>query len=94
MEVVELTAEEYAQETAGLLRRSRGKNIELVKRAEKQPLRITFDSGTNIHSKITSFYGIRRKLKAQVAILHRGNAILMGPGQYTTRKRRSRTTPQ
>jgi hypothetical protein len=65
-----------------------GQNQALLKRAEKEPLQLDFETERKAVSKLTALYVVRRKMNAQVQLVRRGSTIFLGPGEYVPTLRR------
>jgi len=66
----------------GVRNTQRNSNITLLHKAETQPMRLSFSSGTKALYKVTALYAIRKRLNAQVRMMKQGAVIVMGPGVY------------
>jgi len=67
-----------------------GANHALLRRAEAEPLKLTFETDKKAISKQTMLYVVRRKLNAQVRIVRKKNVLFIGPGEYVPSNRRER----
>ena len=92
MEIKKISFEEFEDMVAGSSRRAPyGQNQSLLKKAEKEPMKLTFATEKKAISKLTALYVVRRKMNAQVKIVRRGSTLFIGPGEYvpTLRKKRN-----
>ena len=91
MEVVPITADEFERlSKAGTNRAPMGHNRALLTRAEKEVLKLVFESERRAINKLISLYVMRRRLNSQVRIVRRGTTLLMGPGEYVASLRKGR----
>jgi len=83
MKVEKITAEEFEGILAlGTKRAPHGQNQALLKKAETEPAKLTFETEKKAVSKQTAFYVVRRKLGAQVQIIRKKNILYIGPGEF------------
>jgi len=64
---------------------SRGDNVGLLRRAEKEPLKLKIASQKQSIFKMNSLYQMRKRINAQVAMRRIGDVIVLGPGRYPAR---------
>lgn len=74
--------------TAGAKRAPYGQNQSLLRRAESEPVKLTFETDRKAVSKQTALYVVRRKLGAQVRIVRKHDVLYIGPGEYMPSERR------
>lgn len=92
MEIKKISLEEFQEMVSQSSRRAPyGQNQSLLKKAESEPMKLSFENERKAISKLTALYVVRRKMNAQVKILRRNNVLYIGPGEYlpTIRKARS-----
>jgi hypothetical protein len=68
--------------SSGTKRAPYGQNQSLLRKAETEPVKLTFDNDKKAISKQTALYVVRRKLAAQVRIIRKKNVLFVGPGDY------------
>ncbi len=68
--------------TSGSKRAPYGQNQAMLRRAEDEPVKLTFETDKKAISKQTALYVVRRKLNAQVRIVRKKNLLFIGPGEY------------
>ena len=68
--------------TSGSKRAPYGQNQALLRKAESEPVKLTFPTDKKAISKQTALYVVRRKLNAQVWIVRKKNLLFIGPGEY------------
>ncbi|MFH1530807.1 MAG: hypothetical protein ABIK09_08770 [Pseudomonadota bacterium] len=68
--------------TSGSKRAPYGQNQALLRKAETEPVKLTFETDKKAISKQTALYVVRRKLNAQVRIVRKKNLLFIGPGEY------------
>ncbi|NQT49568.1 hypothetical protein HQ571_02640 [Candidatus Kuenenbacteria bacterium] len=67
-----------------------GQNQSLLRGAETEAVKLTFENDKKAISKLTALYVVRRKLNAQVRLLRKKNVLYVGPGDYTPSDRKAR----
>lgn len=77
--------------TTGSKRAPYGQNQSLLRKAEDEPVKLTFETEKKAISKQTALYVVRRKLNAQVRIVRRINILFIGPGEYVRTERADRS---
>jgi len=83
MKLEKITMTEFEEVlTSGSKRAPYGQNQSLLKKAETEPVKITFETDRKAVSKQTALYVVRRKLNAQVRIVRKKNVLFIGPGEY------------
>lgn len=91
MGIEKISLEEFQDVTASSARRAPyGQNQSLLKKAEKEPMKLTFENEKKAISKLTALYVVRRKMDAQVKIVRRANVLFVGPGEYNPTIRKPR----
>ena len=79
-----ITMDEFEQVlTTGSKRAPYGQNQALLRKAESDPVKLTFETDKKAISKQTALYVVRRKLNAQVRIVRKKEVLFIGPGEYT-----------
>ena len=73
--------------TTGSKRAPYGQNQSLLRKAETEPVKLTFETDKKAISKQTALYVVRRKLDAQVRIVRKKNVLYIGPGEYVPSNR-------
>jgi len=68
--------------TSGSKRAPYGQNQALLRKAETEPVKLTFETDKKAISKQTALYVVRRKLNAQVRIVRKKAILFIGPGEY------------
>lgn len=76
--------------TQGSKRAPYGQNQALLRKAESEPVKLTFETDKKAISKQTALYVVRRKLNAQVRIVRKKEVLYIGPGEYTPTDRSAR----
>ena len=93
MDIKKISMEEFHEMVVSSSRRAPyGQNQGLLKQAEKEPMKLTFENEKKAISKLTALYVVRRKMNAQVKIVRRGNTLFIGPGEYVPTIRKSRNS--
>ena len=88
MKMEKITMDEFEGVlTAGTKRAPYGQNQSLLRKAESEPAKLTFETDKKTISKQTALYVVRRKLNAQVRIVRKKNILYVGPGEYTASDR-------
>jgi len=91
MEIKKITLDEFQDVVTTSSRRAPyGQNQGLLRKAETEPMKLTFDSERKAISKLTALYVVRRKMNAQVKILRKMNTLFIGPGEYIPTMRKAR----
>ena len=91
MQIEKITMDEFEDIlTAGFPRSPWGANKALLRKAETEPVKLTFETEKKALSKLTALYVVRRKINAQVRIIRRGAVLFIGPGEYVRTERRSK----
>jgi len=73
--------------TSGSKRAPYGQNQAMLRKAETEPVKLTFENDKKAVSKQTALYVVRRKLSAQVRIVRKKNVLYVGPGEYIPSER-------
>ena len=68
--------------STGSKRAPYGQNQSLLRKAETEPVKLSFETDKKAISKQTALYVVRRKLNAQVRIVRKKNLLFIGPGEY------------
>ena len=76
--------------STGSKRAPYGQNQSLLRKAEKEPVKLSFETDRKAISKQTALYVVRRKLNAQVRIIRKNDLLFIGPGEYTPSVRSSK----
>jgi len=88
MKLEKISVSEFEQVlTTGSKRAPYGQNKALLRKAEDDPVRLTFETDKKAVSKQTALYVVRRKMNAQVRIVRRKNVLYVGPGEYVPSER-------
>ena len=83
MKLEKITMSEFENVlTSGSKRAPYGQNQALLRNAENEPVKLTFETDKKAVSKQTALYVVRRKLNAQVRIVRKKNVLYVGPGEY------------
>ncbi len=91
MEIKSISLQEFQGVVASTGRRaSYGQNQILLRKAETEPVAITFETEKKAISKLTALYVVRRKMSAQVKIIRRTDTLYVGPAEYLPSLRKSR----
>ncbi len=69
--------------STGSKRAPYGQNQSLLRKAETEPVKLSFETDKKAISKQTALYVVRRKLNAQVRIIRKNDLLYIGPGEYT-----------
>ncbi|MFH1532398.1 MAG: hypothetical protein ABIK09_16865 [Pseudomonadota bacterium] len=84
MKLEKITLDEFETVlTQGMKRAPYGQNQSLLRKAESEPVKLTFETDKKAISKQTALYVVRRKLNAQVRIVRKKELLFIGPGEYT-----------
>ena len=82
MKLEKITMDEFEGAlTQGSKRAPYGQNQAMLRAAETEPVKLTFETDKKAVSKQTALYVVRRKLNAQVRIIRKKNVIFIGPGE-------------
>jgi len=91
MKLEKITLDEFETVlTTGTKRAPYGQNQSLLRKAESEPVKLTFETDKKAISKQTALYVVRRKLNAQVRIVRKMDLLYIGPGEYTPSERTTR----
>ena len=91
MKLEKITMDEFEGVlTSGSKRAPYGQNQSLLRKAESEPVKLTFETDKKAVSKQTALYVVRRKLNAQVRIVRKKDVLYIGPGEYTPTDRSAR----
>jgi len=90
MQIEKITMAEFEDILiAGFQRSPWGANKALLRKAETEPVKLTFETEKKAISKVTALYVVRRKINAQVRLYRRGAVLFIGPEEYVRTKRLS-----
>lgn len=91
MEIKKISLDDFKSLVeSGSRRAPYGQNQMLLRKAEKEAMRLTFETDRKAVSKLTALYVVRRKMNAQVKIVRRDNTLYIGPGEYVPTLRKNR----
>jgi len=92
MQIEQISTTEFEAAMAdGKKRAPYGQNRALLKKAEAEPAKLTFEDEKKALSKMTALSVVRRKMNAQVRMFRRANTIYAGPGDYVPSQRKPRS---
>jgi len=73
--------------STGSKRAPYGQNQSMLRKAESEAVKLTFETDKKAISKQTALYVVRRKLNAQVRIVRKMDVLYIGPGEYVASDR-------